>query len=408
VLNTISLVRSEGNSAQVNVRSYVSLYTPRKGSFDLLAPGTASITSYSRPMTGSNPNAGGLIGNSTFDPSSRDQWQLKVNENDALNRVNLPLDASNTGSVLIDGQTRLSGSFESGLQVRGSHISGTITNRTGETVDDVVLDIGTDVHSVGRMSNGQRKNVDFTFTPGSPSAGPDAQRVKIALESVYQNADATRANRENVIDSVLGSNNGSQAAGLTGLTLLGWLENSPIPLQVAGQHPSVKSTNLYVTDLPLQFQRGTDILIPPAHIETKQIGTFSTNFQRLGQYELNPSGSLALEFALPLQASDMASNDLVLHMNGHYSNGSNQRLSSQPRQGQPLGQLFLYNWQTSDWDAQDFVWGDNPLQNAGPYLSATSTLRLRYTYKPPSNLPPQQQTTSIQFSLDLTDQGQLR
>ncbi|MHB8620948.1 MAG: hypothetical protein ACYDAG_15485, partial [Chloroflexota bacterium] len=143
------------------------------------------------------------------------------------------------------------------------------------------------------------------------------------------------------------------------------------------------------------------VLIPPALIETKQMGSFSTNFQRPGQYELNPSGSLALEMALPISTRQISDNRLVLHMKGHYSGDPRNLLPSS--HGTRLGQYFLYNWQSSTWDPQTLRWGDNAVNNPSAYLSATSTVRVRYTYK----APPQAPTASIQFSLDLTDQGRV-
>ncbi|MBV9120873.1 MAG: hypothetical protein JOZ39_09195 [Chloroflexi bacterium] len=396
MLNKISLIRSEASSPEANVRSYVSLYTPRKGDYDVLVPGTASITSYARPASSATTTSA----SQPLDTSN--PWQLKVNEGDAVNHVALPLDVSSTASLLIDSQTRLAGSFSSDLKVQGDTISGSMTNRTGQAVDDVVLAIGTDVFSAGRFNSGQKRDVKFTFNPNAPSSGPDSQRVKAALSANSSQSDATRQNRENVLDAFLGSDANSQAAGLSGLTVLGWLDSSPLPIQVAGLHPSIKETNLYVANLPLQFQRGVDFTVPPALIETKQIGTFSTNFQRNGSYELNPAGSVALEFTLPVQASDMLANKLILHMNGRYSGTPRGAQPATP--GQTLGQIFLYNWQSSDWDASDFAWGDNVIPDAAPYLSATNALRLRYTYKAPARQP----TMSIQFSLDLTDEGQLR
>lgn len=386
VLNKISLIRSEGSSSEANVRSYVALYSPRKGDYTLTLPGNASVTSYARPfnLPATSPN-----GNT---------WDLKVSEGDTANKVNLPLDVSNTGTLLADSQVRLPGKFESDLKVKGSTISGSIVNHTGEAVDDVVLAVGGDVTLVGPMKNGERKNVEMTFTPNAPSTGPDPQKVKDALGA----SKAQDTNRENILDTFLGSNTSSQPAGLSGLTLLGWLDKSPLPVEVQGLHPSVKETNLYVSSLPLQFPRGVDLVVPPALIETKQIGTFSTNFQRAGQYELNAAGSIALEFTLPLNASDMVTNKLVLHMNGRFA--GNPRFARAPVRGSSLGQIFLYNWQSADWDAADFAWGDNTIGDAAPYLSATNSVRLRYTYKPPT----QQPTSSLQFSLDLTDQGQLR
>jgi hypothetical protein len=385
VLNKISLVRSDGNSVEANVRSYVSLYSPHKGNFILNVPGNASVTSYARPFNSPTP-----------DPSGNG-WQLKVTEGDTANKVDLPLDVSNTGSILADSQVRLPGKFDSDLKVKDNAISGSIINRTGEAVDDVVLAVGGDVQLVGNMKSGEKKAVQLTFTPNSPSTGPDPQKVKNALSG----GKAQNTNRDNILDTFLGSSSSSQPAGLSGLTLLGWLDKSPLPIEVQGLHPSVKETNLFVSSVPLQFPRGVDLMVPPALIETKQIGTFSTNFQRAGQYELNAAGSIALEFTLPLNAGDMANNQLVLHMNGRYA--GNPRFTRVPAPGTSLGQIFLYNWQSADWDAQDFAWGDNTLPD-GPYLSATNSLRLRYTYKPPT----QQPTSSLQFSLDLTDQGQLR
>jgi hypothetical protein len=255
------------------------------------------------------------------------------------------------------------------------------------------------VQYLGSMKNGEKKNVKFTFTPGAPATGPDSQKVKTALTSAGKAQDPVK---DNILDTFLGSNTSTQPAGLSGLTLMGWMQKSPLPIDVDGLHASVKETNLFVSSLPLQFQRGVPLAVPPALIETKQIGTFSTNSQRPGQFELNAAGSLALEFTLPLNASDMLSNKLVLHMNGRYTGTSRFQRPATP--GASLGQIFLYNWQSSDWDAQDFAWGDNELGDAGPYLSATNSLRLRYTYKPPA----QQPTGSLQFSLDLTDEGQLR
>src|SRR5581483_12077017 len=69
ILNKISLVRSDGNSVEANVRSYVSLFTPRSGDFTLSLPGTASITSYQRP---------GSLPSTTPAASSANTWQLKV------------------------------------------------------------------------------------------------------------------------------------------------------------------------------------------------------------------------------------------------------------------------------------------------------------------------------------------
>src|SRR5581483_11462538 len=91
ILNKISLVRSDGNSVEANVRSYVSLFTPRKGDYTVSLPGTSSITSYSRPAT--LPSAS--------PDSAANQWQLKVNEGDTTNKVHMPLETSNTGSMLV-------------------------------------------------------------------------------------------------------------------------------------------------------------------------------------------------------------------------------------------------------------------------------------------------------------------
>jgi hypothetical protein len=387
VLNKISLVRAEGNSVEAKVRSYVALYSPRKGDFTITVPGDASVTSYARPFNSPTP-----------DPSTN-SWQLKVAEGDASSKVLLPLEVSNTGTMLVDSQVRLPGRIEADLKVNDDTISGTLTNRTGQAIDAVVLAIGSDVQAVGLLKNGEHKDVRFSFSPRACSMSPDATKVKTAMASGGKQLDGIR---ENILDTFLGSNSSSQPAGLSGLTLLGWLERSPLPVRVTGLSPSVKETNLYVTSLPLQFPRGVPLSIPPALVETKQIGTFSTNFQRACQYELNAAGSIALEYTLPVNVGEMVSNKLVLHMTGKYS--GSPRFTQPAIPGSPLGQIFLYNWQTSDWDTLDFAWGDNVLGEGGPYLSATNTLRLRYTYKPPI----QQPTSSLQFSLDLTDEGQLR
>src|SRR5581483_12086539 len=106
-------------------------------------------------------------------------------------------------------------------------------------------------------------------------------------------------------------------------------------------------------------------------------------------YELNPAGSLALEFTLPVQIADMSSNKLMLDMEGKYA--GNPRSPRPAVAGQSLGQIFLYNWQTADWDAQDFAWGQNPIDDPTPYLSARTRFacatrtRLRRSSLPPAS-----------------------
>src|SRR5579883_1167985 len=201
VLNKISLVRAEGSSGEANVRSYVSLYSPRKGDYTLLVPGNASVTGYARPFNAPTP----------ADATGGNQWQLKVTENDTTNRVDMPLEASNTGSFLADSNVHYSGKIDSDLKVKDNTISGTVTYHTGH------------------LNNGEKKNVDFTYSPSAPSAAPDPQKIKAALAASGKSGDTSR---DNILDTFLGSNNSSQPAGLSGLTLLGWLDKSPLPVEV--------------------------------------------------------------------------------------------------------------------------------------------------------------------------------
>ncbi len=393
ILNKISVVRSDGNSSVANVRTYVSLYTPRKGDFQVSLPGTAAVTSYASPglPAVAQRQAGTVATN----------WKLKVTEGDSTTRIDLPLEEANTGTFFSDSQVQLKGKFDSSLKVQGQTISGSVTNHTGESVEDVLLSLGQDVAKLGLMHNGETKSVNFTFDASAPSSAPSPLTIRGALDTRGQ-AETTMLNRQGVLDAFLGSNSSAQPAGLSGLTLLGWLENSPLPVDVSGANPSLKETNLYVSPLPLSFTRGQDFVIPPALIETSQIGTFSTTFQRTGQYELNPGGSVALQYALPVAAADMTDNKLVLQMNGHYAGAVRGQAPGTP--GASLGQIFIYNWQSANWDAQDFSWGNNLVDTPAQYISATSVVRIRFTYK----APPRQPTDSIQFSLDLTDQGQLK
>ncbi|MDE3074833.1 MAG: hypothetical protein KGJ86_05345, partial [Chloroflexota bacterium] len=391
ILNKISIVRADGNSVLANVRSYVALYTPRKADFHVSVPGVAATTSYAPPAI---PQA------TARDREGLRPWTLKVAEGETSNLVEMPLNEANTGTFFSDGQVRLAGRFDSSLKVDGRSIAGKLTNHTGQSVDGVLLALGQDVVKLGPMRNGQTKDVRFTFDPSAPSTSPNPAAVKAAL-SDGKAAQGELTDKLSIIDAFLGSNSSAQPAGLSGLTLMGWLEKSPLPLQIAGLHPNVRETNLYVSSVPLHFPRGLQVLIPSALIESKQIGSFSTTFQRTGQYELNPSGSLAVEFNLPISYSAMISHRLVLHMVGHYSGGRN---ISSDAAGATLGQIFVYNWQSSNWDAQDLAWGDNVIQQSEQHLSATATVRVRFTYKAPAAQP----TASIQFSLDLTDQGNTR
>ncbi|MHB8620100.1 MAG: hypothetical protein ACYDAG_11120, partial [Chloroflexota bacterium] len=203
ILNKISLVRSEGNSSVASVRSYVSLYSPRQGSFNLSLPGNASISSYAPPGLFQRP-----FGEAR---QAGPRWKLQVDESDAGNTVHVPLNVTQTGTFFADSQVKLPGRFDSTLQVHNDQISGRLINHTGQTVDNVVLAVGQNVHKVGRMVNGESKQLSFGFDPNAPSSSPNADAVKAALvgagvSSAGDGQGRGGSNRLSVLDAFLGVN----------------------------------------------------------------------------------------------------------------------------------------------------------------------------------------------------------
>ncbi|MGH2364602.1 MAG: hypothetical protein ACRDHX_08120 [Chloroflexota bacterium] len=405
ILNSVSVVRADGSTGAGNVRSYVALYTPRSADYQLLLPGTASATSFAPPGF---PGAGYRAGGKAAHP-----WQLNVTEGESATRVAMPLNQADTGTFFTDSQVQLAGGFTSSLQVRGNTIAGSVTNHTGEAVGDVILALGSAVTHLGNMSNGQTRSVQMRFDSSAPATPPNANAIKNSLNLAVGpggQQPARVADKAAVIDAFLGSNS-SEPAELSGLTLMGWLPRSPLPIQLLGWRPSVKETTLYVAPLVVSFPRATALTIPPILVQTSQIGTFSTSFQRAGQYELNPGGSVALQFALPI-AWGLKSSRLTLNVQGRYAGFAAQagplsrpggEHSPNEQLGTPLGQLFVYNWRSGAWDSLPLNWGPNVLAAPAPYLSAVETVRVRFTYKP----PPARPNASVQFSLDMSAAGSL-
>jgi len=200
--------------------------------------------------------------------------------------------------------------------------------------------------------------------------------------------------RRDVLDSVFGSGFNFTRLDLSGVTVIGWLDGSLVPLIIPDTKPAVTDTTLIVASLPIGLPKGYEGELPPQAIARRQIGATTLNRQQYGSYDLASGESIAFQFTLPVGTGKFLLDGLLINIDG--------RLRGAPGAGPTLGEVSIFNWQRAEWEDRIVGFGRNLVKDASPYVSATGDVRVRYTFK----APPDTAATGVSFSrFDVTASG---
>ncbi len=200
--------------------------------------------------------------------------------------------------------------------------------------------------------------------------------------------------RRDILDSAFGSGFNFTRLDFSGATLVGWLDGSPVSVDIADTKPAVTDTSLVVASLPIGVPKGYEGELPPQVIARRQIGATTLNRQQYGSYDLASGESIAFQFTLPVGMGKFLLDGLYVNIDG--------RLRGAPGAGPVLGEVSIFNWQRAEWEDRTVAFGRNLVKDASPYVSATGDVRIRYTFK----APPDTAATGVSFSrFDVTASG---
>jgi hypothetical protein len=390
LFNKITLVRSWDTVADGYSRTYVGAFSPREGSYDVDiggrdAPADGLVTALFYPFpapTGTpTPGAGAM----------------RIQRSDTTELKGYDLGARSLGVFQVDARVPNDGSISSQLKMGASGISGTISNRSKGKISNAALVVGQDVVRLGDLAAGETRQIVLPLTDGSPIGYVDLSQ---AARQLYPNPGVVTpvANGEamsrDIIDSAFNSAfSFASRLDLGAVTLIGWLDKSPVTLQTRNARVAELDRTLIVASLGVDPQPGEDMRVPSGLIERRNLvagsGRISQNAMVVSAGE-----TLLFEYGLPARPDKFALESIGLDISG--STPANVSLAD-------ITSAAVYDWPSAEWRELGLQPGTNPLGDPRRIVSVLGQMRVRVSYR---QTGPQNGTLSFdRFALAVNGRG---
>lgn len=355
ILNKIAVIelRSDGTA---EVSSYLGLFSPAQQSYEIEVQGgdlLSPLSSNYGPWGPGGTNAPGEMVFVQGDPGrvrglAVNQWSMQTFMAEGL--------WADFGRVVGD------------LRIEGDGLTGTVRNETNHTLTDVVIVLGSRFVRLGDLPPGKEVPVtmelpaiaDQRFGPplsyllfedqfnqpglGGPSR--EAQLKQTVVGSVFD--------QEGRFGPMSSIRPGSGGVSPQGPVLLGWLDEAPPDVQVAGREPVQQTTALLYAPLSYRLPDKGDISLPPGLIPGALVempvegGTCGPGVASvwLGR------GQAVFEFQVPEEIRDVQVEklELIIGTDGGWA---------QP----PDAAIY-------DWDAEAWIELDGPVMGANIFSDA--------------------------------------
>ena len=438
-ISVIQLSRPGTTGSLAHTATYVGVFVPNNGDFQVHIPGNNLVQSTEDQQFGPQ---GSLSPQRTTITSTQDGTDVDLQG----------VDIWTLRSVVSRRDHQVSGGIVSHLAIQNNTLVGTVTNTLSYGLSDVYLLMGNQFLSVGHLGAGESRSVNLTIANNPPATGTTQLSLADQIASsrglnppygpysYYNNSPPNELQRRMAMLSTLGGEvggyaycgnggpcfqrpiviRGTTAKGLlpsqaitytysssstfffsgggprlatddplllpgASATLIGWADRLPDGESNATVNGNYTSTSQEVlVQAPLDVTFSGNVNIPSSLITGNVIDIQSQNntlqMSIPGVYQMttgNPNtGSITFEYALSGGSGLHASTiSLVDPLNGNF-NPVGPAPSGQPLTIDHL-QASLYNWHTGKWDAFTFNQSALSVNNAQPYVGPDGRIFLQ-------------------------------
>jgi len=358
VLNRVSVVQAWDGEGSAEVKSLIGLYSPSRARYTLLAKGGFFLYPYSGSPEYSNSTA-------QLESGSTLQWA------EGTQMADLPVEIGGLRIVAAQGDVaalplsqNLVLEIQSGIPI----LQGKITNASTATFHNAVLVTPGGWRRLGELAPGSSSAIEIPLAPrqGGPEFYSLTSSDILNLDDVTNDRELTpeEIRQEDLLDSVLSPEGNGVNRGNFGVYLMGWLDQSLLPVSLQGKAFDSLDTTLYIAELTPSVQYGST----PWDIPTEAMVWESSNpeyspYDGLDQCQ---AGSYTLKFrpALPIKFSTIRSLGVNIEA---VSPAAIDSLTAS-----------LWNVQTGDWQTiADLSWGWNDVPNPASFVAPSGEVRLR-------------------------------
>jgi hypothetical protein len=219
--------------------------------------------------------------------------------------------------VRADGSVPYEPALEIDLQIDGERVTGTVTNRSDQPIDDVAYVTSSWGRMIGDLAPGQTLAVDLDFG-GFSQSSPSDQIYGFVGGSSGTEEGRRVATRRHVIDSLVGYA-GWMAGGLTdvgatagrGPYVIGWRStDGPMPVSLAGVE--TRRVSNVVEVVPARpIPAGSSVTLGPESLSVS-VETEGDAFVNVDGVVTLAQGSATWTLRLPLEASGLVADELTI------------------------------------------------------------------------------------------------
>jgi len=446
-ISITQLSQPDASGSTEHVTSYVGVYVPSQGDFQVHIPGFSLV----QPTTQAQYYT---ISNQT---GSQTQHTVITSQQDSTDVDLQGVDIWTMRTLVSQHSQHTQGGVISHLTLQNNTIIGTVTNSLPYDIKDAYVLAGTDFVPVGDLLSGKTRQVNLQLTNSmssspfnntaqtsiadqiasshglNPPVNPYADNSQTSSElrqhmamlaalsgelyaypcgggSCYQVAPLGVANNTIVIRNSIGFSGGILRQATrdpllvpgSPVTLIGWSANNPSDAanRITINGNSMIGAQEDYIQAPLNLDFSGPINVPPGMVNSQLIdaqGQTNNSIQQTfpGTYSLT-TGSMTFEFTLP-KMPRLQNSSLTFNEPANLTRGV-------PYGGGPINDVnhihvYLYNWQTGSWDSVSFNQFSLQVQDSQPYIGPGGRVLLQFANQDSS------QGTTILTSPTLQLQG---
>ncbi|MBN1140166.1 MAG: hypothetical protein JXM73_26585 [Anaerolineae bacterium] len=377
ILNKIAIVAAQPDgTAWAN--TYMGLFSPAQQSYEIEVLGGGLLSSVDTSgyrgfsVDGSTVAPGGEITYVQSDPGilrglTVNQWSMQT--------------------FMVEEAWADLGPVSGDLRFEDQTLVGTVRNDTRLTLNDAVVILGSDFVRLGDLPPGEQAQVRLAPSAlNSQIFGPPIS-YRLFEEQFSQSGPIGPLReaqvKQQILDSLLyqggkfgpvSSISPAYGSGLQGLLFMGWFDQSPPEVRVAGRELVQQTTGLFYTPLTYSLGDQASISLPPGFV-AGTIVQLPVEGGLCGPSGMPAAyidrGEAVFEFQLPPGASEIHIDRLTLSIN---SDGGWQ----QPPKTE------LYNWDENAWySMKDPVLGNNVIAEPQGLVRKDGMARVRLTVDSP-------------------------
>jgi hypothetical protein len=353
IVSQAAILRVQLNSQTAIVDSYTGIYSPIRRAYDVRLPDSVLVHHPTRSYSPMGSSAGGDLTVEQGPPTILRQVEVDVGamRSFAMNAVQ-PWSGIEAELVL----TPAAGG--------ATHYEGTITNKGASPIEDCVLLYHSQPVHIPDLAPGETVPISVNFA--SASGLPAYRLVDDILGStpLGRREKRERDRKSDILNSTLQGASGPFRPGFDVPTLVGWVSESPLPVDVMGRPSITHATTLLLVPLPVSLAGATTTVLPRRSMEWRHASSGPV----VSPYELHGgSGDEEFIFQLPDGIESGTVEKLFLHTEALFP----------PPYGTPPT-IWVRNVESGQWKQLGGLdWGANALFTPGQYIDGDGGIEIK-------------------------------